>query len=119
MSSRVIADYYLSNGCKAMQWLSKAVVEVKIGIHYSSISRIYQSYYPLCEDKKISKLVILYNSTDYNDNIEKYLETLNPKFITIVDFNKLSPKYVSIRWNTYSLLERNTHNEKQGCTQIT
>ena len=91
VSGRMMADYYLPNGCKAMQWPSKTVVEVKIGIRYSSISRIYQSYYPLFEDKIISKLVIIYNNTDYDDKIEKYLNTLNSEFITVVNFNKLSP----------------------------
>lgn len=93
VSGRMMADYYLPNGCKAMQWPSKTVVEVKIGIRYSSISRIYQSYYPLFEDKIISKLVIIYNNTDYDDKIEKYLNTLNSEFIKVVNFNKLSPKY--------------------------
>lgn len=93
VSGRMMADYYLPKGCTAMQWPSKTVIEVKISIRYSSISRIYQSYYPLYEDKKISKLVIIYNNTDYNDNIERYLKTLNTEFITVVDFNKLSSKY--------------------------
>ena len=97
VSGRMMADFYLPNGCKAMQWPSKTVVEVKTIIRYSSISRIFQSYYPLYKEKKISKLVIIYNNAINNNSLKRYSETLDSEFVTVVDFNrivqnKLSPQ---------------------------
>lgn len=68
VSGRMMADFYLPNGCKAMQWPSKTVIEVKNIIRYSSISRIFQSYYVLFKEQKISQLVIIHNSLISNDS---------------------------------------------------
>lgn len=92
VSGRMMADFYLPNGCKAMQWPSKTVIEVKNIIRYSSISRIFQSYYVLFKEQKISQLVIIHNSLISNDSFKKYLETLESKFIKIYNVNELVRK---------------------------
>ena len=92
VSGRMMADFYLPNGCKAMQWPSKTVIEVKNIIRYSSISRIFQSYYVLFKEQKISQLVIIHNSLISNDSFKKYLETLDSKFIKIYNVNDLVRK---------------------------
>jgi hypothetical protein len=92
VSGRMMADFYLPNGCKAMQWPSKTVIEVKNIIRYSSISRIFQSYYVLFKEQKISQLVIVHNSLISNDSFKKYLETLDSKFIKIYNVNELVRK---------------------------
>ena len=92
VSGRMMADFYLPNGCKAMQWPSKTVIEVKNIIRYSSISRIFQSYYVLFKEQKISQLVIIHNSLISNDSFKKYLETLDSKFIKIYNVNELVRK---------------------------
>lgn len=92
VSGRMMADFYLPNGCKAMQWPSKTVIEVKNIIRYSSISRIFQSYYVLFKEQKISQLVIIHNSLISNDSLKKYLETLDSKFIKIYNVNELVRK---------------------------
>ena len=92
VSGRMMADFYLPNGCKAMQWPSKTVIEVKNIIRYSSISRIFQSYYVLFKEEKISQLVIIHNSLISNDSFKKYLETLDSKFIKIYNVNELIRK---------------------------
>ncbi len=92
VSGRMMADFYLPNGCKAMQWPSKTVIEVKNIIRYSSISRIFQSYYVLFKEHKISQLVIIHNSLISNDSLKKYLETLDSKFIKIYNVNELVRK---------------------------
>lgn len=92
VSERMMADFYLPNGCKAMQWPSKTVIEVKNIIRYSSISRIFQSYYVLFKEQKISQLVIIHNSLISNDSFKKYLETLDSKFIKIYNVNELVRK---------------------------
>lgn len=89
VSGRMMADFYLPNGCKAMQWPSKTVIEVKNIIRYSSISRIFQPYYVLFKEQKISQLVIIHNSLISNDSFKKYLETLDSKFIKIYNVNEL------------------------------
>ena len=71
VSGRMMADYYLPKGCTAMQWPSKTVIEVKISIRYSSISRIYQSYYPLYEDKKIESSPTKLNQVDNQINLSR------------------------------------------------
>ena len=92
VSGRMMADFYLPNGCKAMQWPSKTVIEVKNIIRYSSISRIFQPYYVLFKEQKISQLVIIHNSLISNDSFKKYLETLDSKFIKIYNVNELVRK---------------------------
>lgn len=92
VSGRMMADFYLPNGCKAMQWPSKTVIEVKNIIRYSSISRIFQSYYVLFKEQKISQLVIIHNSLISNDSFKKYLDTLDSKFIKIYNVNELVRK---------------------------
>ena len=92
VSGRMMADFYLPNGCKAMQWPSKTVIEVKNIIRYSSISRIFQSYYVLFKEQKISQLVIIHNSLISNDSFKKYIETLDSKFIKIYNVNELVRK---------------------------
>ena len=92
VSGRMMADFYLPNGCKAMQWPSKTDIEVKNIIRYSSISRIFQSYYVLFKEQKISQLVIIHNSLISNDSFKKYLETLDSKFIKIYNVNELVRK---------------------------
>ena len=92
VSGRMMADFYLPNGCKAMQWPSKTVIEVKNIIRYSSISRIFQPYYVLFKEQKISQLVIIHNSHISNDSLKKYLETLDSKFIKIYNVNELVRK---------------------------
>lgn len=92
VSGRMMADFYLPNGCKAMQWPSKTVIEVKNIIRYSSISRIFQPYYVLFKEQKISQLVIIHNSLICNDSFKKYLETLDSKFIKIYNVNELVRK---------------------------
>ena len=92
VSGRMMADFYLPNGCKAMQWPSKTVIEVKNIIRYSSISRIFQPYYVLFKEQKISQLVIIHNSLISNDSFKKYLETLDSKFIKIYNVNDLVRK---------------------------
>lgn len=92
VSGRMMADFYLPNGCKAMQWPSKTVIEVKNIIRYSSISRIFQPYYVLFKEQKISQLVIIHNSLISNDSFKKYIETLDSKFIKIYNVNELVRK---------------------------
>lgn len=92
VSGRMMVDFYLPNGCKAMQWPSKTVIEVKNIIRYSSISRIFQPYYVLFKEQKISQLVIIHNSLISNDSFKKYLETLDSKFIKIYNVNELVRK---------------------------
>ena len=92
VSGRMMADFYLPNGCKAMQWPSKTVIEVKNIIRYSSISRIFQPYYVLFKEQKISQLVIIHNSLISNDSFKKYLETLDSKFIKIYNVDELVRK---------------------------
>lgn len=92
VSGRMMADFYLPNGCKAMRWPSKTVIVVKNIIRYSSISRIFQSYYVLFKEQKISQLVIIHNSLISNDSFKKYLETLDSKFIKIYNVNELVRK---------------------------
>ena len=88
------ADFYLPNGCKTLKWPSKTVIEIKNNLHFSSISHIFQIYYPLYKEKEISKLVIIYKNTINKDSLEKFLNTLDLEFIQVLDYNTI--KYVQL-----------------------
>ena len=72
ISERIRADFYLPNGCKNMKWLPQTAVEVKKGINFSSISRIFQIYHVLFKEQKISQLIIIHNSPINNDSLRNY-----------------------------------------------
>lgn len=83
------ADLYLPNGCKALGWSRKTVIEIKLVLRYSSISQIYQLYYPLYKKDEISKLIIIYRDSNRIDGLDKFLASFDVKFIDSLNINDL------------------------------
>lgn len=90
LSGKLRADFYLPNGCATMSWPPQTVVEIKIVLQYSSISRIYQSYFHLYQNGEIKKLIIIYKNS--SNSFNKYLISLNAKFIETYNIDELKKR---------------------------
>ena len=89
-AGNTVVDFYLPTGCKSLGYPPKTAVEVKIFFNYPSISRIFQSYYPLYKHGVISKLIVFYKKISINESLNKFLASLKENFISIQEFSVLS-----------------------------
>ncbi len=88
-AGNTVVDFYLPAGCKSLGYPPKTAVEVKIFFNYPSISRIFQSYYPLYKHGVISKLIVFYKKISINESLNKFLASLKENFISIQEFSEI------------------------------